>query len=215
MVSVSGAHLHSRLWEDETPTATVAPHLHSPDLIEAKRALRQRMLAAREAWDPVAAGRSLAAHVLREVPPRPGAVVSGFWPIGHEIDIRPLLHALHERGHPIVLPVTPKRGSPLTFRLWRPGDVMEQERFGTFRPVGEERTPDFLLVPLLAFDGRGHRLGYGAGFYDRTLAALPPKRCALGVAYAAQEVPEVPAGPNDVALDAVATDRGIIRCKES
>ena len=190
-----------------------AQHIPSPDLADAKQAMRQRALAAREAWDPVAAGLALTQHVLLGAMPPPGAVVSGFWPIGHEIDIRPLLLALHERGHPIVLPVTPKRGNPLTFRLWRPGDVLQPERFGTFRPIGEPAVPDFLLVPLLAFDRRGHRLGYGAGFYDRTLAGLPG-RYALGVAYAAQEVPEVPIGPSDVALDAVATDSGVIVCKE-
>src|SRR5690349_3962752 len=97
------------------------PHI-SPELIEAKRALRQRMLAAREAWDP-ACGRALAEHVLHEMPPPQGAVVSGFWPMGQEIDIRPLLIALHERGHPIVLPETPKRGNPLIFRLWQPGSL--------------------------------------------------------------------------------------------
>jgi 5-formyltetrahydrofolate cyclo-ligase len=175
--------------------------------------MRQLALAAREAWDPAASGLALTRHVLSEHSPPPGAVVSGFWPIGQEIDIRPLLVALLERGHPIVLPVTPKRGNPLTFRLWRPGDVLQPERFGTFRPVGDEAVPDFLLVPLLAFDRRGHRLGYGAGFYDRTLAGLPG-RYALGVAYAGQEVPQVPAGPSDMALDAVATDNGVISCKE-
>jgi 5-formyltetrahydrofolate cyclo-ligase len=191
----------------------VAPHYSSGDLAGAKQAMRQSALAAREAWDPAAAGLALTGHVLRERPPPPGAAVSGFWPIGREIDIRPLLLALHERGHPIVLPVTPKRGNPLAFRLWRPGDVLQPERFGTLRPVGEEAVPDFLLVPLLAFDRRGHRLGYGAGFYDRTLAGLPG-RYALGVAYAAQEVAEVPAGDADMALDAVATDNGVISCKE-
>jgi 5-formyltetrahydrofolate cyclo-ligase len=191
----------------------VAPHYSSADLAGAKQAMRQLALAAREAWDPAAAGLALTQHVLGDRPPPPGAVVSGFWPIGKEIDIRPLLLALHERGHPIVLPVTPKRGNPLTFRLWRPGDVLQPERFGTLRPVGEEAVPDFLLVPLLAFDRRGHRLGYGAGFYDRTLAGLPG-RDALGVAYAGQEVPEVPAGDADMALDAVATDNGVISCKE-
>jgi 5-formyltetrahydrofolate cyclo-ligase len=190
-----------------------APHTSLPDLADAKQAMRQRALAAREAWDPVAAGLALTQHVLRGEKPPPGSVVSGFWPIGREIDIRPLLLALHERGHPIVLPVTPKRGNPLSFRLWRPGDVLEPERFGTFRPTGDPAVPDVLLVPLLAFDRRGHRLGYGAGFYDRTLAGLPG-HYALGVAYAAQEVPEVPAGPSDVALDAVATDSGVISCKD-
>jgi len=189
-----------------------APH-NFPDLIEAKRALRTRMLAVRTAWDPVASGVAVMTQVLRHRPPPAGAVVSGFWPIGEELDIRPLMIALHERGHAIVLPVTPKRGNPLTFRLWRPGDALEPERFGTFRPIGEERTPDFLLVPLLAFDRRGYRVGYGAGFYDRTLAGLS-RRYALGVAYAAQEVDAVPAGPTDVPLDAVATETGVIACKE-
>jgi 5-formyltetrahydrofolate cyclo-ligase len=188
-----------------------APH-SSTDLIEAKRAARERALAARETWDP-GLGAALADHVLRGVPPTMGAVVSGFWPMGQEIDIRPLLYALHGRGHPIVLPETPNRGNPLIFRLWRPGDVMVAERFGTMRPTGEEHAPDFLLIPLLAFDRRGNRLGYGAGYYDRTLAALPG-RFRLGVAYAAQELDEVPAGPYDARLDAVATELGVIFCGE-
>ena len=170
------------------------------------------MLAAREAWDP-ACGAALGGWLLREVPPPAGAVVSGFWPMGREIDIRPLLVALHERGHPIVLPETPKRGNPLIFRHWRPGDALLPERFGTSRPDGVVLAPDFLLVPLLAFDRRGYRVGYGAGYYDRTLAALPG-RFRLGVAYAAQELDEVPNGPYDQRLDAVATERGVIFCKD-
>jgi 5-formyltetrahydrofolate cyclo-ligase len=188
-----------------------APHTFS-DLIEAKRALRERMLAARKGWDPVASGAAVAVTVVRACPPPAGATVSGYWPISEELDIRPLLAVLHERGHPIVLPVTPKRGNPLTFRLWRPGDGLAPERFGTFRPLGEERVPDFLLVPLLAFDRRGYRVGYGAGFYDRTLAGLP-RRFALGVAFAAQEVDEVPAGPTDIPLNAIATETDLTLCK--
>jgi 5-formyltetrahydrofolate cyclo-ligase len=183
-----------------------------PELTEAKRAVRQRMLTAREAWNP-GAGAALAEHVLRVVPPAAGAVVSGFWPMGQEIDIRKLLLTLHERGHTIVLPETPKRGNPLIFRLWRPDSVMVQERFGTSRPDGPVMTPDFLLVPLLAFDRRGYRVGYGAGYYDRTLAALPG-RFRLGVAYAGQQLDEVPAGPYDERLDAVATERGVVFCKD-
>ncbi len=188
-----------------------APHI-SPELIQAKQAVRQRMLAAREAWDP-SCGNALAAHVLREMPPSAGAVVSGFWPIGQEIDIRPLLFALHELGHQIVLPETPKRGNPLVFRLWHPDAAMVQERFGTSRPEGPVLAPDFLLVPLLAFDRRGYRVGYGAGYYDRTLSSLPG-RPRLGVAYAAQELDAVPAGDYDQRLDTVATERGVILCKD-
>lgn len=183
-----------------------APHMIS-DLVEAKRLARVQALERRTGCDP-GLGLELAEHALRDWRPPAGAVVSGFWPIGQEIDVRPLLVALQERGHEVVLPVTPKRGNPLTFRLWVPGEPLDPEPFGTVRPRGPERRPDFLLVPLLAFDRGGRRLGYGGGFYDRTLASLP-SAFALGCAYAAQEMPLVPAGPHDAMLDAVATERGV------
>ena len=177
-------------------------------MTDPKQALRQRMLALRATQDP-ALGVRLAEHFLRDAPPQPGQSVAGFWPIGQEIDIRPLLNALHAGGNPILLPVTPPRGQPLTFCRWRPGDALQPERFGTFRPIGVPGVPDVLLVPLLAWDGQGRRLGYGGGYYDRTLAALPSCR-AIGCAYAAQRVPEMPSGQHDVPLDAVATERGLI-----
>ncbi|MGE0222047.1 MAG: 5-formyltetrahydrofolate cyclo-ligase [Acetobacteraceae bacterium] len=189
-----------------------APHTHS-DLDAAKRAMRARALRMRAGHDPAACGTTLAEHVLRDCPPPPGAIVSGFLPIGEEIDIRPLLLALHERGHVIVLPVTPPRGNPLTFRTWRPHDALVRERFGTMRPTGAVHVPDWLLVPLLAFDRFGHRLGYGAGYFDRTLADLP-RHFALGCAYAAQQVDAVPVGPHDRRLDAVATEQGILQPAE-
>src|SRR5579885_2934340 len=111
-----------------------APHIS--DLIEAKRVARARALALRAGRDPAAAGEALMRNLLAVWAPPAGAVISGFWPMGEEIDIRPLLHSLHARGHEIALPVTPKRGNPLSFRLWRPGDVLVPERFGTSRPTG-------------------------------------------------------------------------------
>jgi 5-formyltetrahydrofolate cyclo-ligase len=185
----------------------VAPHMSRSYLIAAKRAARERGLVLRAGFDP-ALGRRLADHVLRACPPPAGATVAGFWPMGREIDIRPLLHALHARGHPMVLPVTGRRCEALTFRMWHPDAALVAERFGTLRPTGEERRPDFLLVPLLAFDRAGGRLGYGGGYYDRTLAGLPGA-FKLGCAYAAQKVARVPAGPYDVRLDAVATEDGV------
>ena len=187
-----------------------APHFTSADVIAAKQALRTRLRALRDGCDP-ALGAALAAHVLREMAPPPGAVVAGFWPMGSEIDIRPLLEALHANGHRIALPETPPRGNPLIFRLWQPGMAMLAERFGTARPSGEVVPPDWLLVPLLGFDRGGHRLGYGGGYYDRTLAALPG-RVAVGCAYACQEVDAVPTTEYDVRLRAVATERGVILC---
>ena len=131
-----------------------------------------------------------------------------------EIDIRPLLEALHERGHEILLPVTPPLGHPLSFRRWTPGADMLRERFGTFSPTADapEGVPRILFVPLVAFDRTGRRLGYGDGYYDRTLAALPGAT-AIGCAFAAQELDEVPADAYDVRLSAVATERGVILCE--
>jgi 5-formyltetrahydrofolate cyclo-ligase len=151
--------------------------------------------------------------VLAELPPPPGAAVSGFWPMDGEIDILLLLTALHARGHRILLPHTPKLGNPLIFRHWHPGATMIRERFGTFRPTGEVGVPDWLFVPLLAFDRAGRRLGYGGGFYDRTLPLLA-HAFTVGCAFAAQELDEVPASHHDARLHAVATERGVIRFKD-
>jgi 5-formyltetrahydrofolate cyclo-ligase len=192
----------------------VAPHFLS-DIDRAKQAARARALAARALCDP-AWGVRLAGYVLAESPPPLGAVVAGFWPMRGEIDPRPLLESLHARGHVVVLPETPPRGQPLIFRRWWPGMPMLAGRFGTFAPMdapnGETCEPDVLFIPLLAFDRAGRRLGYGGGYYDRTLARLPGA-IAIGCAFAAQELDEVPAADYDARLHAVATERGVIHCK--
>ena len=185
----------------------VAPHI-STDLTEAKHLARLRAREIRAGCDPNS-GFALGGHLLRAFPPAPGAVVAGFWPLAGEIDVLPLMHTLIDRDHLVALPVTPKIGNPLSFRLWRPSDVLITERFGTMYSVGELTVPDYLLVPMLAFDRRGGRLGYGGGFYDRTLAGLPAAT-VVGCAFAAQELDEVPMGPYDVRLAAIATENGVI-----
>ncbi len=179
----------------------------APHLSHLKKEARQVAYAARESANP-ALGVRLAGHALWHCPPRSGAAVAGFWPLPGEIDLRPLLLALAGRGHLILLPETPPRGERLRFRRWRPGDALVPGRWGTSHPEGAEAEPDFVLVPLLAWDGVGRRLGYGGGYYDRTLAALPG-RFRLGCAFACQRVAEVPAGPADALLDAVATEQGV------
>ena len=195
----------------------VAPHstddagVCADPLTGLKAEARRAALARRAGCDP-ALGAALAERVLAEAPPPAGAVVAGFWPMGQEIDIRPLLQALEARGHPLVLPVTPRRGQPLVFRRWRRGEALAPGPMGTRHPAsGEILAPDWLLVPLLAFDRVGRRLGYGGGYYDRTLARLPAA-IALGCGFTAQEVDAVPAGPRDVRLRCVATERGVIEC---
>ena len=131
--------------------------------------------------------------------------------MGSEIDIRPLLHELANRII-VALPVTPARGHALSFRRWSPGDPLVPGRFGTVESLGDVVVPGVLLVPLLAWDQRGNRLGYGAGYYDRTIAALAPIR-TIGCAFAAQEVDIVPTDPHDARLDAIATERGVVFCK--
>ena len=179
----------------------------APHLITLKKAAREAASFARLGGDS-AWGMRLAGHVLWRCPPPPGSDVAGFWPLPGEVDLRPLLLALAGRGHRILLPETTPRGECLRFRRWRPGAALVPGRWGTLHPEGEEAEPDFVLVPLLAWDGAGRRLGYGGGYYDRTLAALPG-RLRLGCAFACQRVEEVPAGPGDALLDAVATEQGV------
>jgi 5-formyltetrahydrofolate cyclo-ligase len=139
----------------------------------------------------------------------PGSTIAGVWPFGDEIDLRPLWHALHARGHAVLLPETTPRGEILIFRAWHPGCTMRAERFGTQCPEGPPGTPALIFVPLLAFDRAGNRLGYGGGYYDRTLAAHPGVP-AVGFGYAAQEVPAVPSEPHDHKLDAIYTELGVV-----
>lgn len=142
--------------------------------------------------------------------------VSGFWPIGDEFDPRPLMEALAAQGHALCLPVVVGRGRALAFRAWAPGAPLERAGFGLSVPCWDAppAIPRFLVVPLLAFDRRGYRVGYGAGYYDRTISELKahvPRLFALGVGFALQEVPEVPALAHDQRLDAIATEAYLIR----
>jgi 5-formyltetrahydrofolate cyclo-ligase len=181
-----------------------APH---PDIIaDAKAALRRRARDLRATLDP-GLGTRLAGHLLRGLALAPGAAVAGTWPMPGEIDLRPLWARLHANGHAVLLPETPPRGYPLVFRLWTPDTAMLPERFGTSRPDGPVATPDLIIVPFLAFDAVGHRLGYGGGYYDRTLAAHPGVP-AIGAGYAALQVDSLPAGPHDRKLDAIFTELG-------
>jgi len=143
-------------------------------------------------------------------------VVSGYWPIRDEIDIRRLLTGLHGQGIRCALPIVMGRDRPLEFRQWQPGLELVQRPFGLSEPTETARllTPRVLLVPLLAVDARGNRLGYGGGYYDRTLMHLRQSVpiVAVGIGFEAQRVADVPNDRHDAPLDWVVTEKSVYRC---
>lgn len=186
----------------------------------AKSATRSDALRRRASVDaslPSAFGAALAVlgpDLARRSANRDRAAVSIFLPIRDEPDTLPLIAALAGSGLRTALPATPPRGEPLRFRAWGLGDATVPGRFGTVEPAPDapELDPDVLFVPLAAFDRRGYRLGYGAGYYDgalRRLRRLKPI-VAVGVAFAVQEVDAVPTEPHDERLDAVVTEHGLV-----
>jgi 5-formyltetrahydrofolate cyclo-ligase len=190
-------------------------------LIETKAGLRREALARRDA---LAAGlRQAAAEAIasRAFPldVRTGVRVSGFSAIGSEINPVPLMRRLVDRGALLALPVVIGRGRPLVMRAWAFGEPLGKGVWGIREPPPDaaEVDPDILLVPLAAFDRTGHRIGYGAGYYDLTLAGLRARKpiVAVGLAYAAQEISAVPATARDARLDLVLTEREVIDFRQA
>jgi 5-formyltetrahydrofolate cyclo-ligase len=185
---------------------------------DTKRALRRGLLQDRAAIMPAHGGPARLAirdRYLTAFDPQPGTVVSAFWPMPGELDLRPLLEALHARGCVCALPVVVRRNEPLEFRRWEPGAALVTSRFGIDEPPPESPAvrPQHALVPLLAFDDEGYRLGYGGGFYDRTLAMMRADGTgpvvAIGVGLEAQRRPALPREPFDERLDWLVTDEAV------
>jgi 5-formyltetrahydrofolate cyclo-ligase len=171
--------------------------------------LNRRDQAARQAGTDAA--QNALRHFLADVAISPQAVISAYWPMRGELDPVPLITELVGRGHACALPVITGRDAALEFRSWQPGDDLDSGPFGTREPRSGARVlvPDVLIVPLVAFDRHGHRLGYGGGYYDRTLAALRKASdvMAVGYAYAGQEMDELPQDPFDQGLDWLVTEQ--------
>ncbi len=182
------------------------------DIRAAKAAARAEALGLRRAAHEAAGGPGVATrHLLSALTHHHGRVIAGYLPIRTEIDPVPAMTALAEAG-PVVVPEVQGPGQPLRFRRWTPGCALVAGRFGALVPAdGEILRPDALIVPLVAFDGLFHRLGYGGGFYDRTLAELRAgQSCfALGFAYAGQEAAALPVEPSDARLDGIVTEKGV------
>jgi 5-formyltetrahydrofolate cyclo-ligase len=185
-----------------------------------KAALRGRTLALRDALDPefrrsasVAVAEAAANLVLTLGRDRVGpGPVAGFWPIRSEIDPRPAMERIVAQGYALALPVVTPDG--LVFRHYAPGDALERAGFGLSHPPASatEVRPSALLVPLAAFDATGHRIGYGAGYYDRSIARLSEtgQLVTIGLGFEAQRIASVPARSHDRALNWIVTERQIL-----
>jgi 5-formyltetrahydrofolate cyclo-ligase len=209
-----------------TPLATAAARLYASavggqeDILAQKRAMRARMVAWRAALPPKerdAAGIAVAGIGLAFLGALDkGSVISAFAPMASELRMWPLLRRLAGEGHALALPVVQGNGRALLFRAWKPGDAMATGVWGIAEPMADKAplVPDVVITPLLAFDACGWRLGYGGGFYDRTLRELRRRKApiAVGVAYEQQAVDAVPHLDYDERLEWVLTPSGAIKC---
>jgi 5-formyltetrahydrofolate cyclo-ligase len=189
------------------------------DIPKLKAQIRREAIARREAMpgsERAAAAEAIAARGL-PVALQPGQVVSGFSPIKSEISPVPLMRRCADAGAQLALPVIAGRGRPLMMRAWRFGERLIPGVWGIREPGSEspEVDPDILIVPLVAFDRTGNRIGFGAGYYDMTITKLRGIKpvTAIGIAFAAQEIAAVPTTPRDARLDLVLTEREVIDCR--
>jgi len=188
----------------------------SDTVSELKSILRKDLLMRRDAIPAAERAQAAEAIAARAFPLaiKPGVIVSGFMPLKTEINPLPLMRKLAAAGAQLALPCIAGRGKPLIMRAFAFGDELASGQWGIREPKPDapEAAPDIMLVPLLAFDRVGHRIGYGAGYYDMTIAKLRAVKpvIAAGIAFAAQEIGEVPVTPRDARLDLVLTEREMI-----
>lgn len=138
-------------------------------------------------------------------------VISGYWPIKAELDLRFWMTDLHQRGARVALPVVVEQRRPLLFRAWQPGAAMERGIWNIPVPLADADVlaPEIALAPLVGWDGGGYRLGYGGGYFDRTLAALRPRPYVIGVGLQASRIDSIRPQPHDIRLDAIVTEEGL------
>jgi 5-formyltetrahydrofolate cyclo-ligase len=185
-----------------------------PKIEQAKAALRIKAQATRAAIlasTRPAAARAAADHFFAAIPLAPDEIVAGYWRIKDEMDCQPILIRLMDQMQPVCLPVVLGDEQPLELRLWEQGTPLYEAGFGTLAPseLAPQVQPDVIVMPLLGFDSRGTRLGYGGGYYDRTLAKLGKRPRLIGLAFSVQEISEIPHEPHDIPLDAVVTEKGV------
>ena len=200
------------------PPEHAAYNAANPDTDDsaARAALRREKIAARMALPPAEHARLsalLEGHLERELAAREPGVLAFCWPIRGEFDARPLVARLLARGWLAAMPTVLAVDAPMVFRPWAPQADMTADPYGIPVPAGNEASapPDVVLLPLVAFDDQGYRLGYGGGYFDRTLAAMIPSPMAYGIGFELARVGGIRPQTHDIPLDAVATEAGIRR----
>lgn len=186
-----------------------------PQVHRWRTAERERLIAARLAMPAgtrAAFGEAIAAHVLAEIGAAEGLVVSAYWPFRGEPDLRPLLETLAASGGRTALPVVIAKGQPLEFHLWQAGDPLERGVWNIPVPAARNPVlPDIVLAPVVGYDPACYRLGYGGGFFDRTLAVLPRKPRVIGFGYTAARCTSIHPQTHDIAMDLIVTESGVVR----
>lgn len=187
----------------------------SVDLAAWRRSERERLIGARERLDAETRERfrrRIDGHLTRSFPGLPAATIAFGWPTRGEYDARPLAAALRARGAVTALPVVVAPRQPMIFREWHDGVALTPGPLGIPYPAGSEPVvPTVVLVPLIGWDGSGYRLGYGAGYFDRTLASAPRPLVAIGVGYELAKMETIRPQPWDVPMDWIVTERGVYR----
>ncbi len=180
-----------------------------------RQAERKRLIEARLAVAAAERGRravAIAANLDRVLDPSRGRVISLYWPIRGEPDLREWMASATQKGATCLLPVIVAKGQPLAFRAWKHGDPLERGVWNIPFPAnGEAMVPDVVIAPVVGYDASCYRLGYGGGYYDRTLAALGPGPLVIGVGYDFQHIPTIHPQPHDIAMDIIVTDEKVIR----
>ncbi len=183
-------------------------------IVEAKAGLRKQAHERRAALSPqdrADAAKAVSAHFFSGVSYYAQDVIAGYWRIRDELDCQPILIRLMDSGQKVVLPVVAGPDQPLDLRVWEADAPLYEAGFGTLAPsdLAPRAVPDVVLMPLLGFDAAGTRLGYGGGYYDRTLATLAKRPRLIGLAFAAQELDHIPREDHDIPLDGVVTEDGV------
>lgn len=200
--------------EVESADMGAAGPLAEADVKRWRKAERHRLIEERLALDSETRrdkGNRIAERLREEIGEVASLIVSAYWPFRGEPDLRGLMEQITADGGRCALPVVVERGRPLIFRDWRQGEKLERGVWNIPVPVsGKEVVPDVVIAPVVGFDPGCYRLGYGGGFYDRTLAALPGKPRIFGVGYMQAAIPTIHPQPHDIPMDMVVTEEGVV-----